>query len=75
MENYFTVNINNIWNNLIDYFWYLKENPLRLIILILDLTIVIGLVYKFIKYSKQAEDTKILRIMAAINQQKANELI
>ena len=25
---------------------------------------------KFIKYSKQAEDTKILRIMAAINQQK-----
>ena len=30
---------------------------------------------KFIKYSKQAEDTKILRIMAAINQQKANELI
>ena len=40
MENYFTVNINNIWNNLIDYFWYLKENPLRLIILILDLTIV-----------------------------------
>ena len=30
---------------------------------------------KFIKSSKQAEATKILRIMPAINQQKANELI
>ena len=61
MENYFTVNINNIWNNLIDYFWYLKENPLRLIILILDLTIVIGLVYKFIKYSKRTRVWQLLK--------------
>ena len=67
MENYFIVNINNIWNSLIDYFWYLKENPLRLIILILDLTIVIGLVYKFIKYSKR---TRVWQLLKGIEENK-----
>lgn len=53
MENYFTININNILNSIVEYFIYLKENPWRLIVLILDLAIVSGLIYKFIKYSKK----------------------
>ena len=61
MENYFIVNINNIWNSLIDYFWYLKGNPLRLIILILDLAIVISLVYGFIKYAKKTRVWQLLK--------------
>ena len=52
LENYFTININNILNSIVEYFIYLKENPWRLIVLILDLAIVSGLIYKFIKYSK-----------------------
>ncbi len=61
MENYFTLNINNIWNNLLEYFVSLKENPLRLIVLILDLAIVIGLIYKFIKYAKKTRVWQLLK--------------
>lgn len=66
MENYFTININNILNSIVEYFIYLKENPWRLIVLILDLAIVSGLIYKFIKYSKKTRVWQLLKGIALV---------
>ncbi len=51
MDN-FTINFNEMLHNLRTYFLSIGQTPIRLITFILDLTIVIFLIYQFIKYAK-----------------------
>ena len=56
MKDNFFYAINRFWQaNIIEYIDVLKGNPLRLILLFIDLAIVIFLAYKLIKITKNLE--------------------
>ena len=59
--NEFSVNFSNFFQNLINYFIDVYKNPLKLIIMILDLAIVIYIVYKFIKSSRHSRVWQLLK--------------
>lgn len=60
MEN-FSINFNNLWQNIVSYFTSIYENPFKLIALALDLTIVIFVLYKFVKSAKHSRAWQLLK--------------
>lgn len=65
-ESFFTT-INRFWEaNIVSYFQTLHENPVRLISLILDLTIVIYLLYKILKATKNSRVWQLIKGIALL---------
>ena len=55
MENDFLAVFQNFWKiNVVNYLNELQENPFRVVMLALDITIVIFLVYKFVKATRNS---------------------
>ena len=64
MKDNFFETIENIWKtNLLEYITNLQENPLRIIALIIDVTIVVYLIYKLIKITR---NTRVWQLMKGI---------
>ena len=54
MKDSFFETINNFWQvNVVEYVQHLQENPIRIVLLVIDLSIVIFLAYKLIKATKR----------------------
>ncbi len=65
-DNFFTILSDFFKINVISYASELQDNPLRLISLIIDLTIVIFLMYKFIKYTKNSRVWQLIKGIALL---------
>lgn len=67
MKDNFFYAINRFWQtNIIEYIDVLKGNPLRLILLFIDLAIVIFLVYKLIKITKKSRVWQLIKGIAVL---------
>ena len=67
MKDNFFYAINRFWQaNIIEYIDVLKGNPLRLILLFIDLAIVIYLVYKLIKITKKSRVWQLIKGIAVL---------
>ena len=65
-DNFFSA-MNTFWQvNVIEYIQTLQENPLRFISLVIDLTIVIFLLYKFIKMTKKSRVWQLIKGIALL---------
>lgn len=65
-DNFYTV-ISDFWQiNIINYIQNLSQNPLRIISLILDLTIVIFLIYKLLKTTKNSRVWQLIKGIALL---------
>ena len=65
MKNNFLANINDFWEiNILTYFQELSQNPIRLIPLVLDLTIVIFLIYKLLKATRNTRVWQLIKGIA-----------
>ena len=60
MEN-FSINFNNFWQNLTNYFTDVWSNPFKLVVMILDFTIVIYILYKFINSARHSRVWQLLK--------------
>lgn len=60
MEN-FSISFNNLWQNIVNYFTSIYENPFKLIIVALDLAIVIFVLYKFVKSARHSRVWQLLK--------------
>lgn len=60
MEN-FSINFSNFFQNMVNYFMDIYENPLKLITMILDLLIVVFVLYKFIKSARHSRVWQLLK--------------
>ena len=66
LDNFFA-EINNFWEiNIIGYIQNLSENPLRIVTLILDLAIVIFLLYKMLKTTKNSRVWQLIKGIAVL---------
>ena len=67
MKDNFFSKIDTFWQiNVIEYVKILQENPLRLILLFIDLAIVIFLAYKFIKITKKSRVWQLIKGIAIL---------
>ena len=67
MTNNFFETINKFWEiNIVGYFQALQQNPLRIISLILDLTIVIYLIYRLLKATKSTRVWQLIKGIAIL---------
>lgn len=57
----FTINFKDFFQNLTSYFTDIYYNPLKLIIMILDLAIVIFIIYKFVKSARHSRVWQLLK--------------
>lgn len=57
----FSLNFNGLWQNLINYFVDIYHNPLKLVVMILDLIIVIYILYRFIKSARHSRVWQLLK--------------
>lgn len=57
----FTINFKDFFQNIANYFTDIYYNPLKLIIMILDLTIVIFILYKFVKSARHSRVWQLLK--------------
>lgn len=57
----FSINFNNFFQNLVNYFTDIYNSPLKLIILILDLLIVGLIIYKFLKSARNSRVWQLLK--------------
>ena len=65
-DNFYTA-ISDFWQiNIINYIQNLSQNPLRIISLILDLTIVIFLIYKLLKTTKNSRVWQLIKGIALL---------
>ncbi len=65
-DNFFSA-LDTFWQiNVVEYIQMLQENPLRLISLVIDLTIVIFLIYKLIKMTKQSRVWQLIKGIALL---------
>lgn len=65
-DNFFNI-MDKFWQiNIINYIEYLRENPLRLITFIIDITIVIFLAYKLIKITKKSRVWQLIKGIALL---------
>lgn len=67
MKDNFFSEIDKVWQaNVIEYIKMLQDNPLRLILFLIDLAIVIFLVYKFIKMTKSSRVWQLIKGIAVL---------
>lgn len=67
MKDSFFTELNNFWEiNVVNYISELNQNPLRIVSLILDLTIVIFLIYKLLKATKNTRVWQLIKGIALL---------
>lgn len=65
-ENFITI-FSEFWKmNVVSYITELQQNPIRLISLIIDLTIVVFLIYQFIKFTKNTRVWQLIKGIAVL---------
>lgn len=65
-ENFITI-FSEFWKiNVVSYITELQQNPLRLISLIIDLTIVVFLIYQFVKFTKNTRVWQLIKGIAVL---------
>ena len=65
-ENFFD-SMNSFWNvNFVEYVQKLHENPIRIVLLIIDLSIVIFLAYKLIKATRKMRVWQLVKGIAML---------
>lgn len=67
MKNNFWIAMDSFWQvNIMQYIQSLQENPLRLILLVIDLSIVIFLLYKLIKITRKSRVWQLMKGIALL---------
>lgn len=67
MKSSFFTSINNFWElNIISYFQELQQNPIRIVSLVLDLIIVIYLLYRLLKATKNTRVWQLIKGIALL---------
>ena len=67
MKSSFFTSINNFWElNIVNYFQELQQNPIRIVSLVLDLIIVIYLLYRLLKATKNTRVWQLIKGIALL---------